>query len=131
LTEQDLGGRTLRDYFENGLHEHIAFYGIPDSRFDPAYLVFCLEGALRFPTSTVSIEAIDRALTILEECQEETPYWRSLTPILTSPQGDVLFPVSVEVANSLLRITDLLDHRYEEPRYFLRCRSLLRRYSAG
>jgi hypothetical protein len=40
----------------------------------------------------------------------------------------VLFPVSVEVANSLLRITELLDRRYEEPKYFLRCRPLLDRY---
>jgi hypothetical protein len=128
LTEDELGGRVIREYFESGLHEHIAFYSIPDSRFDPAFLVFCLEGALRFPTSMVSTEAIDRALSILEESQEKTPFWRSLTPILASPQGDVLFPVSVEVANSLLRITELLDRRYEEPKYFLRCRPLLDRY---
>jgi ATPase family associated with various cellular activities (AAA) len=128
LKETDLGGRTLREFFENGLHEHIAFYSIPDSRFDPAYLVFCLEGALRFPTSTVSIEAIERALTVLEDCQEKMPYWQSLTPILANPQGSVLFPVSVEVANSLLRITDILDRRHQEPRYFLRCRPLLQRY---
>ena len=128
LTETQLGGRTLRAYFEHGLHEQIAFHSIPDSRFDPAFLVFCLEGALRFPTSNVSTETIERALRVLEESQEETPYWRPRTPILTTKKGEVLFPVSVEVANSLLRITDLLDRPYEEPRYFLRCRPLLQRY---
>ena len=40
----------------------------------------------------------------------------------------MLFPVSVEVANSLLRITELLDRRYEEPWCFPRCRRLLQRY---
>lgn len=128
LNEKQLGGRALREYFEHGLHEHIAFHSIPDSRFDPAFLVFCLEGALRFPTSNVSMETIERALGVLEECQKEAPYWRSLTPILTTPRGNVLFPVSVEVANSLLRITELLDRRYEEPWCFPRCRRLLQRY---
>lgn len=70
LTEVELGGKALLEYFERGLHEHIAYYSIPDSRFDPAFLVFCLEGALRFNSSTVSGEAIDRALRVLEECED-------------------------------------------------------------
>ena len=44
------------------------------------------------------------------EGQQQGPYWRPLRPFVANPRGDVLLPVKlVEVANSLLRISHLLD----------------------
>lgn len=39
----------FKDFFESRLHEQLSFSSIPDSRFDPADLAFCLEGLLICP----------------------------------------------------------------------------------
>ncbi|MDD2466189.1 MAG: ATP-binding protein [Desulfobulbus sp.] len=98
------------NFFEQRLHLHLSYSEIPDSRFDPAELVFSLEGALRTKgVDSVSHETIERAFLILEQCQDFTPYWRPVNPIYATAQGQILLPLSVEVGNSLLRVCSLLD----------------------
>jgi hypothetical protein len=54
-------------------------------------------------------------------------YWRPVMPFVGTDQGMVLFPVSVEVANSLLRSCEILD-KNDTPEHFSRFESRLQRY---
>jgi hypothetical protein len=40
---------TFRRFFESMLHDQLSFSSIPDSRFDPGELIFCVEGLLLAP----------------------------------------------------------------------------------
>ncbi len=48
---------------------------------------------------------------MLIENQSSTPYWRPLRPFIANAQGKILLPLSVEIANSLLRSCEILDSR--------------------
>ena len=98
------------NFFEHRLHLHLSYSEIPDSRFDPAELIFSLEGALLAKGNAgVSSETIERVFQVIEKSQNLTPYFRPVNPIYATPQGQILLPLSVEVANSMLRICALLD----------------------
>jgi hypothetical protein len=99
----------LYSYFETTLHDQLSYSSIPDSRFDPAELAFCLEGMLLSQRETVDRSLFQRVVEVLNNAQQENAYWRPVKPLLATPQGYVLFPVSVEVANSLLRSCSLFD----------------------
>lgn len=95
--------------FETRLHEQLSFYEIPDSRFDPAELVFCLEGMLHLRRESIDNGLFDRVMEVMGRAQETIAYWRTETPMLTEHKGKVLFPVSIETANSLLASFALFD----------------------
>ncbi|WP_202879922.1 ATP-binding protein [Sinorhizobium meliloti] len=101
--------RNFREYFEKNLHEHLSFSSIPDSRFDPAELAFCLEGLLLVQREAVDRTLFQRVVDVLARAQEESAFWRPVKPFMADETGFSLFPVSVEVANSLLRSCELYD----------------------
>lgn len=113
--------------FEDHVYQQLGFFSIPDSRFDPAVLVFAMEGVLQFDAGSLSDSTIELVVQTLESSQKRNPYWRPVTPFLSDSQGMVLFPVSVEVCNSLLRCVDLLLTA-QRPTYVHSVESLLRRY---
>ncbi|MCP3721383.1 AAA family ATPase [Paraburkholderia sp. CNPSo 3281] len=115
--------------FEGSLHEQLSFSSIPDSRFDPAELAFCLEGMLLCRRKTVDQTILDRVLAVLTQVQNQSPYWRPVKPFLTTKQGLVLFPVSVEIANSLLRACAIYDGEELHDTYSSKCLGLFRRYA--
>lgn len=115
-------------YFEACLHEHLSFSSIPDSRFDPAEMMFCLEGMLLCQRNVVDRTLFDRVLSVLESVQSDNAYWRPVKPYLSSNRGLVLLPVSIEVANSLLRSCQIFDGDALHDAYGSRCIKLLRRY---
>jgi len=101
--------RKLATELEQRLHQHLSYFTVPDSRFDPAELAFCLEGALIFDRSFLGVRVVERVFDVLIECQDTSPYWRPLTPFIGTQRGMSLFPISVEVANSLLRSCIYVD----------------------
>lgn len=105
--EQDLPA--YREYFETTLHDQLSFSSIPDSRFDPAELAFCLEGLLLAQRDAVDQTLFSRVLEVLTKAQQESAFWRPNKPFMATDKGFTLFPVSVEVANSLLRSCELYD----------------------
>lgn len=115
-------------FFEKLLHEQLSFSSIPDSRFDPAELMFCLEGMLICQQSTVDRTVFDRVLSVLSDAQSKSAYWRPVKPFLTTQKGYALFPVSVEIANSLMRACAIFDGNSLQDTYGSRCVGLLRRY---
>ncbi|MGF6739734.1 ATP-binding protein [Paraburkholderia atlantica] len=120
--------RYCYQYFERLLHEQLSFSSIPDSRFDPAELMFCLEGMLICQRNTVDRTIFDRVLSVLTAAQKESAYWRPVKPFLTTRKGYALFPVSVEIANSLMRACAIFDENDLQDTYGSHCVGLLRRY---
>lgn len=109
----DLGIRPFhqgyRRFFESSLHAQLSFSAIPDSRFDPSELIFCLEGLLICAQSAVDEPLLRRILDVLGEKQRENANWRPNKPMFATPQGMTMLPVSVEGAISLMRSVAILD----------------------
>jgi ATPase family associated with various cellular activities (AAA) len=111
--QADLNGEVRADlyknFFESLLHEQLSFSSIPDSRFDPAELAFCLEGLLICARESVDPVLFKRVLDVLAANQETSAYWRPTRPFKTKDTGEVMLPLSVEGANSLLRSVEIMD----------------------
>jgi hypothetical protein len=98
-----------RIFFESTLHDQLSFSSIPDSRFDPAELIFCLEGLLLCAPEGIDASLFNRVLEVLAEAQNSSAYWRPNKPFIASATGDIMLPISVEGANSLMRSTAIMD----------------------
>ena len=116
------------NFFELRLHQHLSFKSIPDSRFDPAELVFCLEGMLLSKPSSISKEILHRVFEVLSEAQDTTPCWRPVNPIYAAPQGQIFLPLSIEVGMSLLNIFGEIDRDSNPQSYFAKYFPMLQRY---
>lgn len=116
------------NFFELRLHQHLSFKSIPDSRFDPAELVFCLEGMLLSKPSSVSAEILHRVFEVLGEAQNITPCWRPVNPIYATQQGQIFLPLSIEVGMSLLNIFYIIDNFSGPQSYFAKYFPMLQRY---
>jgi DNA polymerase III delta prime subunit len=124
--------KTLRPHLFSRIHQHLSFFSITDSMFDAAELVFYIEGLLLIEDDSRSIDKnlLDRAFNIIEESQKRSPYWRPLKPFVTTPRGLALLPLSVEIANSLLRICKYLENYREAEAYFSKYVDLFKRYAS-
>lgn len=116
------------NFFELRLHQNLSFHLIPDSRFDPAELVFCLEGMLLCKPSSVSDEILHRVFEVLGEAQNITPCWRPVNPVYATPQGQIFLPLSIEVGMSLLNIFYEIDRESKPQSYFAKYLPMLQRY---
>ena len=113
--ESELTGNpqtVVRPYFLDRIHSHLSFASIRHSDFDAAELVFALEGLLLLDDHPrrADLNLIKRVFDIVAERQETSAYWRPLKPFVTKATGHALLPLSVEIANSLLRICKRLEH---------------------
>ena len=98
-----------KEFFEAKLHEQLSFSSIPDSRFDPAELAFCLEGLLICGREAVDPVLFERVFTVLRAEQETSAYWRPNRPFIAKKTGEIILPISVEGANSILRSVEIMD----------------------
>jgi adenylate kinase family enzyme len=119
----------LQSYFENRMHEQLSKNEIRDGSFDASELVFALEGLLQLEPDSVSQTLLDRIFQVIAESQNRNPYWRPVKPFVASPQGIVLFPLSVETACSLLRCCQLIEVNQKDPQCFSQNVDLFQRYS--
>jgi MoxR-like ATPase len=120
----------VRTRFFSRLHEQLSLSSIADASFDVAELCFSLEGyviTLEDPRS-LDVNLIDRVFEVLRAAQDRSAYWRPVKPFITTPQGYALLPLSVEIANSLLRTCSRLPARRKE-NYFSIHIDLFRRYA--
>ncbi|GAA4747828.1 hypothetical protein GCM10023350_35930 [Nocardioides endophyticus] len=90
--------------FRAALNTELANSSIRDGGFDPASLVFSLEGLVLLNADSVREELVDRVFEVLRGVQATSSHWRPVHPITTNWQGLILLPQSVEVANSFLRM---------------------------
>lgn len=95
---------------QNRINQQISHYTVQNSLFDTAELVMSLEGMLLLDDKRrIDENLVRKVFDILEANQKNNLNWRPLKPFVTSAQGDVLLPLSIEIANSLLRICKLLE----------------------
>jgi hypothetical protein len=120
--------RSHRVFFENTLHDQLSFSSIPDSRFDPAELIFCLEGFLRCAPAAVDEALFSRVLEVLAEAQLTSAHWRPNKPFTASATGSINLPLSVEGANSLIRSVRLMERKSVSSQVAAQCVPLLRRF---
>lgn len=100
-----------RKFFESTLYDQLSFSAIPDSRFDAAELIFCLEGLLLCGKQSVDDRVFGHVLKVLREKQDLSAQWRPNRPIFATQQGMTMLPVSVESAVSLVRSIEIMDRR--------------------
>jgi hypothetical protein len=117
-----------RLFFESTLHEQLSFSTIPDSRFDPAELVFCLEGLLLCAPEAVDATLFNRVLQVLAEKQNTSAHWRPNKPFVASSTGSIMLPVSVEGANSLMRSTIMMDRNRAYDTFTAKSLPLIQRF---
>jgi hypothetical protein len=131
--EESIGtfGTRVYDHFVSRVHQHLSFHAMPNAQFDAAELVFGLEGIVLCGPhpGTAEEELLQRVFQVIEERQEQNPYWRPLKPFVTTPQGFALLPLSVEIANSLLRVCALLSQAGEAKDRFSLHLPLFTRYT--
>jgi MoxR-like ATPase len=116
-------------YLENRLHEQLSNFEIRDGTFDASEIVFALEGLLCLKPLSVSRALLDRIFHVISESQDRNPYWRPIKPFVATPQGHVLFPISLETASSLLRCCNLIEKHKINQLCFSQNIDLFRRYS--
>jgi hypothetical protein len=114
--------------FSRRLHEQISFHSIPDSRFDPAELAFALEGLAVSRPSSLDPAVVTRSLDVLAIEQERNPTLRPSRPIKADPAGSALFPVAVEIFNSLLRTGAIVGQQFGQAFVRAQLVKLSRRY---
>lgn len=117
-----------RKYFESTLYDQLSFSAIPDSRFDAAELIFCLEGLLLSGKQAVDDRVFEHVLAVLRDKQEVSAQWRPNRPIFATSQGMTMLPVSVESAVSLVRSIELMDRRQSYNRFSTMGVALARRF---
>lgn len=117
-----------RRFFESTLHEQLSYSDIPDSRFDPAELIFCLEGLLIVSPRSVDERLMARVLDVLEARQDESAHWRPNRPLYATSQGMTMLPISVEGAISLTRSIAAFDENSDFQEFSRRAVGMLRRF---
>ncbi len=96
-------------WFERNLHRQLSFYHFSDFRFDAAELIFCLAGALETGEIAYPDSVIENALQVVRESQVRSVYWRPYRPMLVNARGQVLIPLSIEIASALLEVLQRTD----------------------
>jgi hypothetical protein len=119
----------LIQYLLNRLHLHLSYFSIPESSYDAAELAFSMEAILLLDQNALDSSLVERCLHVLDQSQRRNPYWRPLRPFIANPQGMVLLPLSVEIANSLMRSCEILDERDRSQRHISRYIDLFRKYT--
>jgi adenylate kinase family enzyme len=107
----DISFSELPGAFLAQLHGELSNSAVRDGGFDPACLVFALEGLLLINPDAVSEAVLERVVAVLGSAPSIGSHWRPVRPIDATNQGRILLPQSVEVANSYLRVCDLHSAR--------------------
>jgi len=117
-----------RKFFESTLYDQLSFSAIPDSRFDAAELIFCLEGLLLCGRQAVDDRVFCHVLEVLREKQDTSAQWRPNRPIFATRQGMTMLPVNVESAVSLIRSIEIMDRHEKYHRFSTLGIDLARRF---
>lgn len=107
----DVSLSELPGAFLGQIHRELSTSEIRDGGFDPACLVFALEGLLLVNAEEVSEALVDKVVAVLGKPTSVSSHWRPVRPLDATERGRILLPQSVEVANSYLRVCELQSAR--------------------
>ena len=91
------------------MHLQLSLRGIEHGGFDPAQLVFSLEGLLETAPLRATRPIINSFTESIDAIRQLDPTFRALTPFKVTDLGAVHLFAGVEVFASLIRIADKLD----------------------
>lgn len=93
------------------IYKQLSLHQVSSNMFDTAELVMPLEGLLLLDDDLkkTNKQLIRKIFEVISENQKSNLYWRPLQPFVTNERGFILLPLSIEVANSLLRICKYLQ----------------------
>lgn len=115
--------------FDATIHRQLSYSAMEDPKFDPAELAFAFEGALLLHPNWVSPYTAGQVFQALKLSRDRHPFWRPLTPFLANERGHVLFLISIEVANSILRACEILNEDGAQPTPFSQFEPQVRTYA--
>lgn len=124
----DLASSRLTKLLRAQVHEELSNSTIQDGNFDPAGLIFALEGLLVLNREAVGRALLLRVVDVLHTSGSVASHWRPVRPLTVTSQGLILLPQSIEVANSFIRICSLLD-RLSNETLFSQSIDMLRSYA--
>ena len=93
--------------FLNQLHTELSNSVIQDSGFDPACLVFALEGLLFLNPDAITDAVLEQVTNTLGHAPYVASHWQPVRPLVANERGYTFILQTVEVANSYLRICGL------------------------
>jgi hypothetical protein len=93
-------------WFFDRLHLQLSLHGIEYGGFDPAELVFSLEGLMETAPLRVTRPLLASFATCIDTIRKVDPTFRAITPFKATDPGAVHLFASVEVVSSLLRVAD-------------------------
>jgi ATPase family protein associated with various cellular activities (AAA) len=120
---------TAKRFVLEQIHLHLSYSEIEDSSFDAAELVFAIESSLLIDRNLLGSSLLSRAFDVIRLSQKRSPYWRPLRPFIANQQGLALLPLSIEIANSLLRICAIVDEESPEDSLFSEHTEMFSRYT--
>jgi ABC-type uncharacterized transport system fused permease/ATPase subunit len=100
----ELANNNLLINLTNRINQQLSHTMAQNDLFDTAELVLSIEALILIDhTRQIDENLLNKAFEILKNNQQRNQYWRPLKPFITSPRGHILLPLSIEIANSLLR----------------------------
>ncbi|HVB42898.1 MAG TPA: AAA family ATPase [Streptosporangiaceae bacterium] len=123
--EQQLSKVT--DWFADRLHMQLSLRSIEHAPFDPAELVFALEGLVETSPHRVTQPIINSFIACINMSRQIDPTLRAITPFKATESGAVHFFVGVEVFASLLRIARAREQS-GDPSFFEQLKPVLHDY---
>jgi ATPase family associated with various cellular activities (AAA) len=93
-------------WFFDRLHLQLSLHGIEYGGFDPAELVFSLEGLMETAPLRVTRPLLASFAACIDAIRKVDPTFRAITPFKATDPGAVHLFASVEVVSSLLRVAD-------------------------
>jgi hypothetical protein len=101
----------LPSVFLNQLHTELANSIIQDGGFDPACLVFALEGLLMLNPDAITDSVLHQVTDTLGRTPHVANHWQPVRPLVANERGHTFILQTVEVVNSYLRICGLEQDR--------------------
>jgi hypothetical protein len=97
----------LPSVFLNQLHTELSNSAIQDGGFDPACLVFALEGLLMLNPDGLTDSVLQQVTDTLGRTPYVANHWQPVRPLVANARGHTFILQTVEVVNSYLRICGL------------------------
>ena len=105
--QSELRSGELPSVFLNQLHTELSNSAIQDGGFDPACLVFALEGLLMLNPDAITDSVVQQVTDTLGRTPYVANHWQPVRPLVANKRGHTFILQTVEVVNSYLRICGL------------------------
>jgi uridine kinase len=120
--------KNVQDNLLTRIFQQLNYSAVAPNLFDTSELVMSLEGILLLEDDAqrISNDLIKKIFEVIKKHQDSNLYWRPLKPFVITSQGLTLIPLSIEIANCLMRICKHLQSKKRF--YFYNYFEMFRKY---